>query len=62
MRNNALQCQIASISIELPATPSKYGIRDAFYVDEPWWKAAVYGRFVDMTLRAGRRLHAMTTA
>lgn len=38
------------------------GIRDAFYVDEPWWKAAVYGRVVDMTLRAGRGLHAMATA
>jgi hypothetical protein len=34
----------------------KKGIRDAFYVDEPWWKAAVYGRSVDMILRAGRGL------
>jgi Protein of unknown function (DUF2817) len=34
----------------------KKGIRDAFYVDESWWKAAVYGRSVDMILRAGRGL------
>jgi hypothetical protein len=40
----------------------KKNIRDAFYVDEFWWKAAVYGRFVDMTLRAGRGLHALGTA
>jgi hypothetical protein len=32
------------------------GIRDAFYVDESWCKAAVYGRSVDMILRAGRGL------
>jgi hypothetical protein len=40
----------------------KKDIRDAFYVDESWWKAAVYGRFVDMTLRAERGLHALETA
>jgi hypothetical protein len=40
----------------------KKDIRDAFYVDESWWKAAVYGRFVDMTLRAGRGLGALGTA
>jgi Protein of unknown function (DUF2817) len=34
----------------------KKGIRDAFYVDQSWWKAAVYGRSVDMILRAGRGL------
>jgi len=34
----------------------KKGIRDAFYVDESWWKTAVYGRSVDMILRAGRGL------
>lgn len=34
----------------------KRQIRDAFYVDETWWKAAVYGRSVDMILRAGRGL------
>jgi Protein of unknown function (DUF2817) len=40
----------------------KQGIRDAFYVDEPWWRAAIYGRFVDMTLRAARGLHALPFA
>ena len=35
---------------------AKKQIRDAFYVDEPWWKAAVYGRSVDMFLRAARAL------
>jgi hypothetical protein len=34
----------------------KKQILDAFYVDQPWWKAAVYGRSVDMCLRAGRGL------
>jgi hypothetical protein len=34
----------------------KKQIRDAFYVDEAWWKAAVYGRAVDIVLRAGRSL------
>jgi len=34
----------------------KKQIRDAFYVDEAWWKAAVYGRTVDIFLRAGRAL------
>jgi hypothetical protein len=34
----------------------KKEIRGAFYVDQPWWKAAVYGRSVDMILRAGRGL------
>jgi len=40
----------------------KKDIRDAFYVDKSWWKAAVYGRFVDMTLRAGRGLNALGNA
>jgi len=43
-------------------TKIKNDIRNAFYIDESWWKAAVYGRFVDMTLRAGRGLHALGTA
>jgi len=34
----------------------KKQIQDAFYVDQPWWKAAVYGRSVDMFLRACRGL------
>jgi hypothetical protein len=34
----------------------KQQIRDAFYIDEPWWKAAVYGRFADFVLRASRAL------
>jgi len=37
----------------------KKGIRDAFYVDEPWWKAAVYGRSVDIVLRTGRGLSSV---
>ena len=36
----------------------KKQIRDAFYVDEYWWKAAVFGRSVDMILRAGRGLQS----
>jgi predicted deacylase len=48
-----------------PQSPLRAGIkkaiRDALYVDESWWKAAVYGRFVDMTLRAGRGLHSLGT-
>jgi uncharacterized protein DUF2817 len=40
----------------------KKGIRNAFYVDEPWWKAAVYGRSVDMLLRAGRGLGSCSSA
>jgi hypothetical protein len=43
-------------------TKIKKDIRDAFYIDKSWWKAAVYGRFVDMTLRAGRGLCALGTA
>ncbi len=31
-------------------------MRDAFYVDTPAWKAAVYGRAADLVLRAGRGL------
>jgi hypothetical protein len=30
----------------------KREIRDAFYIDQSWWKAAVYGRFADFVLRA----------
>jgi hypothetical protein len=33
-------------------------IRDAFYVDTTWWKAAVYARAADFALRAGRGLAA----
>jgi len=29
-------------------------VRDAFYVDTPAWKAAVYGRAADLIVRAGR--------
>lgn len=35
----------------------KREIRDAFYVDAPWWKAAVYGRAADFAIRASRALH-----
>lgn len=35
----------------------KRQIRDAFYVDTPWWKAAVYGRSADFAIRASRALH-----
>jgi len=31
-------------------------VRDAFYMDTPAWKAAVYGRAADFVLRAGRGL------
>ena len=31
-------------------------IRDAFYLDTPVWKAAVYGRAADLIVRAGRGL------
>jgi hypothetical protein len=31
-------------------------IRAAFYFDTSWWKAAVYGRFADFTIRAARAL------
>jgi hypothetical protein len=34
----------------------KKQIRDAFYVDKPAWRAAVYGRMADIVLRAGRGL------
>ena len=33
-------------------------IRDAFYLDVPWWKAAVYGRSVDFAIRATQALSA----
>ena len=31
-------------------------IKNAFHVDEPAWKSAVYGRAADFILRAGRGL------
>jgi hypothetical protein len=31
-------------------------VRDAFYLDVPWWKAAVYGRSVDFAIRATQAL------
>jgi hypothetical protein len=34
----------------------KRQIRDAFYIDTPWWKAAVYGRSADFAIRASRAL------
>jgi Protein of unknown function (DUF2817) len=34
----------------------KTKLRDAFYVDSPQWKAAVYGRAVDFVIRASREL------
>jgi hypothetical protein len=34
----------------------KRQIRDAFYVDVPWWKAGVYGRATDFIIRAARAL------
>ncbi len=40
-----------------PLAPSiKDQIRAAFYVETSYWKAAVYGRFADFVLRAGRGL------
>jgi predicted deacylase len=35
----------------------KRQIRDAFYFDAAWWKAAVYARAVDFAMRATRALH-----
>ncbi len=41
-------------------TPHREGIKrqiqDAFFIDTPAWKAAVYGRAVDFVLRASRGL------
>jgi hypothetical protein len=34
----------------------KRHIRDAFYCDVSWWKAAVYGRSIDFAIRASRAL------
>ena len=31
-------------------------MRDAYYLDVPWWKAAVYGRSVDFAIRASQAL------
>ena len=31
-------------------------MRDAFYLDAPWWKAAVYGRSIDFAIRASQAL------
>jgi hypothetical protein len=31
-------------------------MRDAFYLDVPWWKAAVYGRSIDFAIRASQAL------
>jgi hypothetical protein len=39
----------------------KRGIREAFYIDTFWWKAAVYGRFSDFALRATRALKHSTS-
>jgi Protein of unknown function (DUF2817) len=39
-------------------TEIKRQIRDAFYCDAPWWKAAVYGRSIDFAIRASRALGA----
>jgi uncharacterized protein DUF2817 len=36
----------------------KSAIRDAFYVDAPYWRAAVYGRTADIVCRAARVLGA----
>lgn len=36
----------------------KSAIRDAFYVDAPYWRAAVYGRTADFVCRAARVLAA----
>lgn len=38
------------------AAPIKQRLRDAFYVDTPAWKAAVYGRTADFVTRAFRAL------
>lgn len=44
-------------NIESPLkTRIKRSLRDAFYVDTPQWKAAVYGRAVDIVTRAARYL------
>jgi hypothetical protein len=46
--------------VEGRGTPLREGIkqqiRDAFYIDQPAWKAAVYGRMADIVLRAARGL------
>jgi hypothetical protein len=34
----------------------KRQIRDAFYLDAPWWKVAVYGRAIDFIMRGTRAL------
>jgi hypothetical protein len=42
-----------------PSRPRiKSAIRDAFYVDAPFWRAAVYGRTADFVCRAARVLGA----
>ena len=33
-------------------------MRDAFYLDVPWWRAAVYGRSVDIAIRASQAFGA----
>ena len=38
--------------------PIQAQMQQAFYVDTPAWKAAVYGRAADFVLRAGRGLAA----
>ena len=35
----------------------KRQIREAFYLDTPWWKAAVYARAMDFAMRAARAFH-----
>jgi hypothetical protein len=34
----------------------EHQIRDAFYCDASWWKAAIYGRFADFAVRATRAI------
>ena len=41
-----------------PGWPIQAQMQQAFYVDTPAWKAAVYGRAADFVLRAGRGLAA----
>jgi hypothetical protein len=32
-------------------------MREAFYLDMPWWRAAVYARATEFVMRATRVLH-----
>jgi hypothetical protein len=58
---NALRADHWLHAIRNRATNLRIGIeqqiREAFYWDVPWWKAAVYARATDFAMRATRALH-----